>query len=346
MWFPIAWSVAVASGPAGWMDAVVRVQLGSTTCAGVVADGEGGVLTAYHCVASGGRPRVHTRDGRVASAVVRRVDRGRDLAWLEAAGLVGAAHLTLGDGDPPAIGAAAWVLGHPQGADLPSGFFTDTLRFSVAAGVVSAVGPEAVQVDAPLNPGNSGGPLVDDRGRVIGVVSRRLSGQGLGFAGRVDGFSDAPERPLSPLGGTIAVEAAVVAMEAGAVVIGPRLEVAARDRVVLAAWVGVPVDARWATVRFGSTQFLRGEGQLALRQRLGHGPYAARLDAFVGVASLESRQVEPDEPLDWTTASTVEGTFGGAIRLRSVGFELGLSPQDGAGRAAMVVRMPGVIQVW
>ena len=54
-----------------------------------------------------------------------------------------------------------------------------TLRWSVVDGVVSSLGSQAMQISAPLNPGNSGGPVIGEDGELVGVVSRRLSGQGL-----------------------------------------------------------------------------------------------------------------------------------------------------------------------
>ena len=51
-------------------------------------------------------------------------------------------------------------------------------------GIVGAVGPWVLQTDAGLNPGNSGGPLVDTQGRIVGIVSRKLAGEDLAFAAK------------------------------------------------------------------------------------------------------------------------------------------------------------------
>jgi len=338
-------ATAFAAGPDAWLESVVVVQTGSSLCAGALVDDQGSVLTAYHCVASGGRPRVEQRSGRRAKGTVVRVDRARDLAWVSVPDLAGASSLEMRP-EPPIPGSPIWVLGHPMSSDIPGGFYSGTLRFSVAEGVVSAVGPLAIQVSAPLNPGNSGGPLVDDRGAVVGVVSRRASGQGLGFAGRVEGFADQPERALSPLGGTLALEATLAAMDTGALVVSPRLEVAARDRLLLSGSLGLPLSSRWATLRFGSSSATRGEGAVGLRQRIGTGPWATRLDAFTGVAALETWTASDDDPLAWTITTDPVWIIGGAIRLRDVGFEMAFSPGGDAGRAAIVLRIPGVFQVW
>ena len=62
------------------------------------------------------------------------------------------------------------AIGHPYGTRLPGGFMTGLLRWSTSEGVVSGVGPHAVQFTAPVNPGTSGGPVVEDEGRLVGVV--------------------------------------------------------------------------------------------------------------------------------------------------------------------------------
>jgi S1-C subfamily serine protease len=77
------------------------------------------------------------------------------------------------------VGEAVVAIGHPLGLD-----------YTVTTGIVSAKrGGVELQTSAPISPGNSGGPLVDRRGRVIGVNTRTVNpveGQSLGFATRAD----------------------------------------------------------------------------------------------------------------------------------------------------------------
>jgi len=335
-----------------WMDAVVLVQLGSTTCAGAVIDPAGTVATAYHCVAPGGRPRLVTREGRRVVGRVTRVDRARDLAIIEAPELAGTAWLEPVD-RAPALGTPVVALGHPAGADLPAGFYTGTLRFSASQGIVAAIGPEAVQITAPVNPGNSGGPVVDDRGRLVGVVSRRLAGQSLGFAGRAAHLRALIARSddgVGVVGGTIALEGALTALDLGTITLGPKLEVGFRDRVVVEGSVSFPMSPRWTAARFGEARFLRGEVHGGLRQRLGHGSWTTRVDAWAGVAQQETVSSTPGDPLRLTTEVAFVPTVGGTVRMRNIGFEMGfgLDPAGTApmSRVGLVLRVPGVFTVF
>jgi len=344
----LSWGVARAAAPVdAWMDAVVLIEQGSTACAGVIIDADGTVATAYHCVAAGGRPRVRRRDGTHAVGRVVAVDRARDLAVVSAPGVAGGGWLPLAEGTVE-LGAPIWALGHPSGGDLPAGFYTGTLRFSAVQGIVSAVGTEALQISAPVNPGNSGGPIVDERGEVVAIVSRRLAGQSLGFAGRSAHLAPLldDDRGQGPLGGTVALELAFAAYDGGNTSLGAHLELGFRDRVVLEGSVGLPLASRWAAARFGEVSFLRGELHGGLRQRIGRGSWATRVDAWAGVAQHERLAAPADDPFALSTEVLFVPVVGGAIRVRSIGFEVGYGLTERVGRAAVVLRVPGVITVF
>lgn len=346
---PLLWGALAWAGPSpvgAWMDAVVLLEQGSTACAGVVIDAEGTVATAYHCVAAGGHPRVQRRDGTVARGRVRGVDRARDLALVAVDGLAGGPWLPVAQGAPE-LGAPLWALGHPGAADAPGGFYAGTLRFSAVQGIVSAVGPEALQISAPVNPGNSGGPVVDAEGRVIGIVSRRLGGQALGFAARAVHLTDLdPSTALSPFGGTVALEAAFVAFDSGTSGLSPRLELALRDQLVIEGSVTFPLSPRWSAARYDAVSFLRTEVHGGPRLRLGQGSWTLRLDGWAGMALTESVTTPPDVALPFETITRWGPVVGGAVRLRSVGFELGYGLDGGLTRAAVVLRLPGVVRVF
>ena len=148
-----------------WLDAVVLLLDGPALCAGVVVNPTGVVATAYHCVAAGGHPVVEWRDGTRARGTVYARDPARDLALVrvERSGLVA---LEVRE-DDPVVGERVYGMGHPYG-NATVGRLEGVLRWSVTEGIVSAVGPWVIQTDTALNPGNSGGPVVDAQGRVTG----------------------------------------------------------------------------------------------------------------------------------------------------------------------------------
>jgi len=143
---------------------------------GFVVDAAGLVATSLHVVGEARPLEIRLADGRtVAVTAIHAFDRHTDLAILrvDAGGLV---PLPLGDSDALAMGADIVALGNPLG-----------LENSVVAGVLSARrtmdGIEMLQVAMPIEPGNSGGPVIDRLGRVQGIVnSKSLLSRNLGFA--------------------------------------------------------------------------------------------------------------------------------------------------------------------
>ena len=135
---------------------------------GTVVTDTGTVLTANHVIAGGGTISILFADGTKAGATVVSASRKTDIATLNPSKLpevVVAA--TLGGG--VVVGAGVVAMGNPLG-----------LRDSTTTGIVSGLGRTSktktgsmsglIQFDAAVNPGSSGGPLLDDRGLVVGVV--------------------------------------------------------------------------------------------------------------------------------------------------------------------------------
>jgi S1-C subfamily serine protease len=145
------------------------------------------VATALHVVDSGRPIRVALDDGSTFSADVVATDPEHDLAVLRLATCAKDA-VPLKTAAAIATGAPVMVLGNPFVAtleptgerDIP-GFLHGLLAWSVTTGIVSAQSDLYVQTDATMVPGNSGGPLLDCHGDVVGVVDRTMA-PGVGFA--------------------------------------------------------------------------------------------------------------------------------------------------------------------
>lgn len=174
------------------LPSVVLIQQGSGTGSGVIYDADGLILTAAHVIGSAEEVTVRLADGRRETGKVLGRDTGRDIAVvkIDRAGLQAA---KLARGIPVRVGQLAVAIGNPFG-----------LSDSVTAGVVSGLGRtlptgeavvDAIQTDAPVNPGNSGGPLADRLGRVIGInVAVRGNGGGVAFAVPIDVAMQAAEK--------------------------------------------------------------------------------------------------------------------------------------------------------
>jgi serine protease Do len=173
--FGMAFSDAIADLVAAMRPSVVLIGQGNSHGAGVIWRSDGIVVTNRH-VLRGDRVDVILDDGRKLTGIVAARHPERDLAVVKVAA-EGLPAARLGDSNTVRPGQLVIAVGHPPGLRSAA-----TLGVVVAAGQAATLeGPRTgdwLQTDVVLRPGNSGGPLVDATGSVIGIntmVSGRLS---------------------------------------------------------------------------------------------------------------------------------------------------------------------------
>ena len=168
---------------------------------GFIVTSDGYIVTNYHVIADaytgGYKVSVMTYDGKKYDAEIKGVDASNDIAVLKinATGLSAA---TLGSSNSLQVGETIYAIGNPLGE----------LSFSLTSGTVSALDRDITtrdsttgetttnnmfQFDAAVNEGNSGGPVYNTKGEVVGIVTAKYSStgvEGLSFAIPIDDVSD------------------------------------------------------------------------------------------------------------------------------------------------------------
>ncbi|MFI2437242.1 S1C family serine protease [Streptomyces sp. NPDC018693] len=181
---------------------------GSSTGSGVIITGDGEIITNNHVIAGASSVKVRTSDGKEYTADVVGTDPKKDLALIKLENASGLTAASLGDSDALQVGDTVVAIGSPEG-----------LTGTVTSGIVSALDRDvtvstdegqqqqqpgggwpfefggrqfngdtgsstttykAIQTDASLNPGNSGGALIDMNGNIIGINSAMYSAAGSG----------------------------------------------------------------------------------------------------------------------------------------------------------------------
>jgi S1-C subfamily serine protease len=153
---------------------------------GFILDKQGHILTNNHVIDNAQRVEVTLFDKHKYKATVVGVDKGHDLALLLIANAPNLQPATLAESQSLTVGQRVYAIGNPFG-----------LQGTMTRGIISAIrsihGPnnnpieDAIQTDAAVNPGNSGGPLLNSRGEVIGITTLIANNgadqsSGIGFA--------------------------------------------------------------------------------------------------------------------------------------------------------------------
>ena len=167
------------------LDKVVGIKSGVGSGTGFVAEKSGLIFTNRHVVQSKKSVDISYADGTETTASVIFRDREKDLAILRPSIARVKSPLPLCYSTFPKPGEEVFALGNPQGlANTVTRGIVSSIRR--AEGEFRAVVPEGttlIQTDAAVNPGNSGGPLLNTNGEVVGMVTfKRSAGEGLNFA--------------------------------------------------------------------------------------------------------------------------------------------------------------------
>lgn len=153
---------------------------------GIVLSEDGYIITNAHVVQGAKSYQVVLSSGEYYSADLVGYDAQTDIAVLRANGASGLTPATFGDSDQLVVGEMVVAIGNPDGLNLAT---------SQTVGYVSALNRpittessytmECIQSDAAINPGSSGGPLINEYGQVIGINSAKLADvdyEGIGFS--------------------------------------------------------------------------------------------------------------------------------------------------------------------
>jgi PKD repeat protein len=161
-------------------DSVVRIETELGSGSGFIIDSNGLILTNNHVISGAEEITVYLEDGTSYDGEVLARDPSHDMAVVKI-NAVGLPALEIGDYDSVELGQQVVVLGYPLGNE----------NISVTSGLVSAVEYDSgtnitwIQTDSAVNPGNSGGPMLNLKGQIIGMVAAKIVGEaieGIGYA--------------------------------------------------------------------------------------------------------------------------------------------------------------------
>ena len=302
-----------------WMDSVVLLITGPAYCSGAVIDDQGTVVTAYHCVATGQTSLVQLEDGTKGLSKILAVYPDADLALLEVEAFANKVPPLPIRQSEVRRGEVVYGLGHPFAPLAERSLLKGVLRWSVTKGIVSVVGDRFIQTDAPLNPGNSGGPIVDEQGQIVGIASRKLDADNISFLSPASAIEKLKKekKPMGLISGQFILQSSYDSLLnlGGASAFTFGIGASIRDRLLLVGGYSFEFNSSSTAWRLGTATapYLFACG--AIRQRFGRGVLSTTVDIGGGGYALNQFQREDDlifQQLLFGPGGFVRFGFGGA----------------------------------
>ena len=156
---------------------VVSVLTDAGQGSGAIISSQGYVVTNYHVIEQANKASIMTYDGKLYGVRLIGYNKENDLAVLEIKSNESFGYMEFADSSTLKVGQKVVALGNPAG-----------LSFTATEGIISSPsrmdnGQYYIQTDVSVNPGNSGGPLINSQGKIVGIINFKLTGyEGLGFA--------------------------------------------------------------------------------------------------------------------------------------------------------------------
>ena len=179
---------------------VVEIQTDAGYGTGFIINEDGSVITNRHVLQGASTVNLHLPAGMQYAGRLSAVHDSLDIAYLDLDTDIPLTPIAIGDSDTARVGDEVLVIGFPLASELGQ-------EPTVSRGIVSARRGGFLETDAPVNPGNSGGPMLDQFGNVIGVITSRVdtseSGRpvtGIGFAIPINDAISGSSAPVSPSG--------------------------------------------------------------------------------------------------------------------------------------------------
>ncbi len=162
---------------------IVLIRRGNAEGTGFLFGSQRHIATALHVVSHVGTVWVVTKDGKPREGKVVAWDEEWDIAIIEIEQPIAAPVLHAVGKDQGQVGDMVAAIGNPWGAEQRKRKGSEAPVWALSQGVISAPPGDFVQTDAPVNPGNSGGPLLTRDAEVVGVVVVRIAdADGISFA--------------------------------------------------------------------------------------------------------------------------------------------------------------------